>query len=114
MTPSIGEADSTLFSFDVSEFQTINAHINSELGLSSSSDSVTFVSADLIYPDLTVVQISDTSSFVVPAYQVDSATSFQANVKLHFTLNGNTQSEIVSEIHVTQAPYVIHNGCGCR
>ena len=88
LTPSSGEAESTVFYFDVSEFQTINAHINSELGISSSAQSISFTYAKLTHPDLSTVYVTDTASFTVPSYKVHGATSFEVKVELFYTVNG--------------------------
>ena len=88
LTPSSGVAGSTAFSFDVSEFTSINSHINRELRVSPSTSQVSFTFLKLVYPDSSVVYVTDTSSFTVPIYKAAGDTSFAVTVQLVFTVNG--------------------------
>ena len=51
VSPTSGVAASTSFAFDVSEFTSINSHINSELRVAQATSQVAFISAKLVYPD---------------------------------------------------------------
>ena len=65
-----GQAGDTFFSFEVTDFTTINSHINTQLGVSSSTQQVSFTYLKLVYPDSSVVYINEPSSFTIPIYKV--------------------------------------------
>lgn len=101
VTPSSGVGASTSFSFDASEFASINDHINSELRLSSSSAQISFISGALLYPDSTLHPITDISSFAVPVYQEEGATVFNVEVRLSFRVNGASREAALATLAIS-------------
>ena len=65
-----GQAADTLFTFEVTDFTSINSHVNTQLGVSSSTQQVSFTYLKLVYPDTSVVYVNDPSSFTIPIYKV--------------------------------------------
>ena len=114
LSSSLGVADSTTFSFDTSDSTSINSHINSQLGLPSSTSQVSFTYAKLVYPDASLIYLTDPSSFKVPILQIEGVTSFGVTFQLVFTVNGESKQGDVTVINLTQPVYVPPDVCGCR
>lgn len=80
LSPLTGDASQTPFSFDTSEFATISSHLNAQLGVLSSTTQVSVSYLRLTYPDLSLVLVTEPSSFIVPEYQVEGASDFTVAV----------------------------------
>lgn len=101
VSSSSGVACSDSFSFDIAEFNAINSHINSQLGVPLSTHSVSYTSAKIVYPDSTTHTITDISSFTVPNYHKSGLTSFSATLRLSLTANGQHREGDVATISLS-------------
>ena len=114
LSPPSGQAGQSSFSFDISETNTFNTHINTQLGAASSTTQVSFTYLKLTYPDSSVVYVTDPSSFVPPVYKVEGATSYTVSAQLVFNVNGESKKGDLARINLNQAAYSPPNVCGCR
>ena len=101
LSATSGEACSTSFSFDAAEVGAINTHIIKELQVDPQSQQIALSSATLVYPDSSTKQISDLSSFTVPNYPVVGVTFFSATVKLGLAVNGSSKEGDLGVITLT-------------
>ena len=128
LSATSGVAASTSFTFDVTEFNILNAYILNELRSDPSSSGVAFSAFKLLYPNSREVTLS-TSPFIVPVHEVEGATAFDVKFRLVFTANGVSKESTLATISLTQDAYVIplgsnienakitpldSNVCGCR
>ena len=114
LSPTSGEAGSTPFSFDISETTAINTHINTQLGAATSTTQVSFSYLKLTYPDSSVVYVTDPSSFTLPLFQSEGASSFTAAAQLVFNVNGVSKRGDIAHLNLTQPVFSPPNVCGCR
>ena len=113
LAPTSGDACSTTFSFNVSEFANINNHINTQLRVASSTSQVSYSSAKIVYPDSTTQPIADISSFTIPNYYVVGETSFSATIQLDTTINGVAKQGDLATIILNQSAKTPPNCMSC-
>ena len=107
-------AGQTSITFNISETVSINTHINTQLGAASSTTQASFFYLKLTYPDSSVVYVTDPSSFTVPVYKKERATTFTVSAQLVFIVNGQSKRGDLAQISLTQTAYSAPNVCGCR